>query len=116
MAYDWPGNVRELQNAIERAIILCRGEPLSFPFLSAGGGARGDRSTSPRGATPAAPFPTFDDASRTYLREALERAGGWVAGAGGAAELAGMNPSTFRSKLKKLGVDAPSPHRRPRRP
>ena len=25
MDYDWPGNVRELENAIERAIVTCRG-------------------------------------------------------------------------------------------
>ena len=33
-AYPWPGNVRELRNAIERALILARGqvlEPESFP-------------------------------------------------------------------------------------
>ncbi len=27
-AYAWPGNVRELQNAIERAVLLCKGEML----------------------------------------------------------------------------------------
>ncbi|WP_227934828.1 sigma-54-dependent transcriptional regulator [Alkalihalobacillus deserti] len=26
--YDWPGNVRELENAVERAVILCRDEQL----------------------------------------------------------------------------------------
>ena len=32
--HDWPGNVRELRNAIERAVILCRGDiviPENFP-------------------------------------------------------------------------------------
>jgi two-component system response regulator HydG len=27
--YDWPGNVRELMNAVERSVILCRGEYIS---------------------------------------------------------------------------------------
>jgi len=27
-SYNWPGNVRELQNAIEKAVILCKGEEL----------------------------------------------------------------------------------------
>ena len=33
--YDWPGNVRELMNAIERGVILCRGDYVSemdFPL------------------------------------------------------------------------------------
>ena len=39
MAYDWPGNVRELQNAIERAVLVCRGreiEPADFPLQTHG--------------------------------------------------------------------------------
>jgi len=27
--YDWPGNVRELKNALERSLVLCRGEEIS---------------------------------------------------------------------------------------
>jgi DNA-binding NtrC family response regulator len=37
LAYDWPGNVRELQNAIERAVLVCKGreiEPADLPFKS----------------------------------------------------------------------------------
>lgn len=29
-SYYWPGNVRELENALERAVVLCRGENLSL--------------------------------------------------------------------------------------
>ncbi|MBU3759265.1 MAG: nif-specific transcriptional activator NifA [Candidatus Omnitrophica bacterium] len=35
MNYSWPGNVRELENAIERAVVLCKGDTLSpdlFPI------------------------------------------------------------------------------------
>jgi len=34
--YDWPGNVRELENAIERAVVVCKGKkirPSDFPFF-----------------------------------------------------------------------------------
>ena len=32
-AWGWPGNVRELENAIERAVVLCRGELLGLDTL-----------------------------------------------------------------------------------
>jgi DNA-binding NtrC family response regulator len=31
--YDWPGNVRELKNALERALVLCRGEEIGVADL-----------------------------------------------------------------------------------
>jgi DNA-binding NtrC family response regulator len=31
--YDWPGNVRELENAIERAVVLSRGAPITPDHL-----------------------------------------------------------------------------------
>ena len=31
--YDWPGNIRELKNAIERAMVLCRGEEIGVGDL-----------------------------------------------------------------------------------
>jgi len=51
--YDWPGNVRELENAVERAVVLARGEAITvdrLPFAEpaargnrrATGGAKGD--------------------------------------------------------------------------
>ncbi|MCD4750538.1 MAG: sigma-54 dependent transcriptional regulator [Thermoanaerobaculales bacterium] len=37
LRYEWPGNVRELANAVERALVVCRGieiEPLHLPILT----------------------------------------------------------------------------------
>ncbi len=31
--YDWPGNVRELKNALERSLVLCRGEEIGVAEL-----------------------------------------------------------------------------------
>src|SRR5213595_1138741 len=31
--YDWPGNVRELKNALERSVVLCRGDEISVEDL-----------------------------------------------------------------------------------
>jgi two-component system response regulator AtoC len=36
VAYDWPGNVRELENAIERAVVLARGNPITLEYLPFG--------------------------------------------------------------------------------
>ncbi len=33
MVWHWPGNVRELENAVERAVVLCRGESLALEDL-----------------------------------------------------------------------------------
>ncbi len=43
MDYDWPGNVRELENAVERAMVTCRGRNLEegdFAFLAHNGAAK----------------------------------------------------------------------------
>src|SRR6516164_733188 len=34
-AYDWPGNVRELKNALERSLVMCRGEEIAAADLPA---------------------------------------------------------------------------------
>lgn len=100
MQYRWPGNVRELQNVVERALILSRGEPLTFA----------DLGVSPRKVEPAASPAGGDDplilahvVSRHIVR-VLAMAKGRVAGEQGAARLLGLNPSTLRKKMRKLGI------------
>lgn len=102
-SYDWPGNIRELKNVIERAVILARGGPLEFD-LPVKDSMAGKRLTS-----------TTADESREFLtetqmllhqRENLEKAlakAKWkIKGAGGAAELLGLKPTTLLSRIKKL--------------
>ncbi len=36
VSYDWPGNVRELENAVERAVVLSRGNPITLEHLPMG--------------------------------------------------------------------------------
>ncbi len=101
-AAPWPGNVRELRNVLERATILRpsgRIEPLD---LGLSGGALPPR---PRpGPSPSEPLPDFEENERRYLVALLERTGGKLYGADGAAAIAGMPPSTLRSRLLKLGL------------
>ena len=99
--YDWPGNVRELQNVVERALILAQGAPLQFDLHASrhhkDGPAGKDRDE----------FYTevqWRERERENLHIALKRAGGKVAGAGGAAELLGVNANTLASRLRTLGI------------
>ena len=101
--HDWPGNVRELQNAIERAVILSQGGPLQFdlPEVRAG--------HAPSISRPAAAQMLTRDALKRQEREsiiaALEQSGGRMFGAGGAAELLGMKPTTLASRIKALRIE-----------
>jgi len=116
-AYDWPGNVRELQNVIERAVILGReGREVAFDLLL---GARPERqeTVAPASTPPPAPAPPprmqdviSEEERRRREREnllaALERTNGRIYGAGGAAALLGLKPTTLQSRLRALGIRA----------
>jgi len=98
--YAWPGNVRELENVIERALILARG-----PVLEVGPDVLPDAPPAPGAA--AAPAPAagaLEDVERAHIVETL-RATGWrIDGPAGAAARLALNPSTLRSRMKKLGI------------
>ena len=49
-------------------------------------------------------WPTLEELERHYMVRVLWATGGRIAGPGGAAEILDMNPSTLRSRLKKLGI------------
>ena len=95
-AYHWPGNIRELQNVIERAVILARGSVLHVdePLESA--------------ATETAPLfhvkSTLEEVERRHITRTLQEANWKISGEGGAAEVLGLNPSTLRARMRKLGI------------
>jgi transcriptional regulator with GAF, ATPase, and Fis domain len=87
----WPGNVRELRNVIEHGAIVTTGPSLRLPALE--------------GAVSAAPPAlTLADAEREHILHVLESTGWRIKGAGGAAAVLAINPSTLRSRMKKLGI------------
>jgi transcriptional regulator with GAF, ATPase, and Fis domain len=99
--YDWPGNVRELENVIERALILNRGETLVFAdsFIPKKFGG----TTRPAGVTEESQ--NLDEVVSSHIRKVLASTHGRVHGPDGAAYLLGVNPSTLRKKMSKLGID-----------
>ncbi len=100
MGYHWPGNVRELQNIIERALILNPQGPIAFENL---------------GAAPPSPFErtdiplmksyNLDQTIAHHISSVLQITNGKINGANGAANLLGVNPSTLRNRMKKLGIN-----------
>lgn len=100
MHYSWPGNVRELQNATERSLILSKGNLLTFDDLGETAKNTSPGTTLPRDGS----NDSLDQAVSRYIRHALETTGGRVGGEKGAAKLLNMNPSTLRTKMRKLGI------------
>jgi transcriptional regulator with GAF, ATPase, and Fis domain len=98
--YDWPGNVRELKNVIERALIICQGQPLSFPNLF---DISAQEQESPQ-LPDSGPYPTLNDIQARHIKQTLTRSKGRITGKAGAAELLDIKPSTLRARMKKLGI------------
>jgi PAS domain S-box-containing protein len=104
--YAWPGNVRELQNVIERAIITSTdGRRLNLDRALPEAPAASVEASAPAGALERVlTADELRDIERTNLVRALEATGWKISGAGGAAELVGLNPNTLSSRLKSLGI------------
>jgi formate hydrogenlyase transcriptional activator len=93
--YPWPGNVRELKNVIERAMILSNSSVVHVEESLLR--SPGDEMTATQ--------PTqLKDLERVQIQQALHACDWRIDGPLGAAKHLGLNPSTLRSRLKKLGI------------
>ena len=97
--YDWPGNIRELENVIERALILSPGETLVFDERSL---------TVPDRVRPVSGTSRLEEIERAHILKVLSDCGWRISGRGNAAERLGMNRSTLRSRMEKLGIERPA--------
>ena len=91
--YSWPGNVRELSNVIERAMILTTGDSLlvETPILSGG----------------RQPLKSMKEGMREQILRVLQETDWRIRGAGGAAEILDMRPTTLEARMAKLGITRP---------
>jgi two-component system, NtrC family, response regulator HydG len=111
--YRWPGNVRELENAVERAVVLCRGEavtPVDLPPAISGRTAPLIREAPVGGDDASWLTMSYASAKEQALRrfeksyvEALMRACDNNISA--AARKAGMDRSNFKRVLRKYRAD-----------
>jgi formate hydrogenlyase transcriptional activator len=95
LRYQWPGNIRELENLMERAVILSPASALQVPIaeLRLSKKIPGGKSIT-----------TLEEAERDLILVALDATNWVVAGPKGAAARLGMNRSTLRARMRKLGV------------
>jgi transcriptional regulator with PAS, ATPase and Fis domain len=96
MDYHWPGNVRELENAVERAVVTCRGRELAaehFGFL-ASAAATAQPWNVPAGAS-------LQDMEKVVIVATLERTGGNIKES---ASVLGIDRSTLYEKIKKYEI------------
>jgi len=98
-AYAWPGNIRELQNVLERACVMATSptvdvdDALPIAIIA-------DRIPNQGRVA------TLDDNERAHIRRALAATNGKIHGPRGAANILDINPSTLRSRMEKLGIEA----------
>jgi formate hydrogenlyase transcriptional activator len=94
-AYSWPGNVRELENVIERAVIISRGNVLQVADK-----LEPHHAIDPKGKS----GKSLQEIERDHILEVLRQANWKIEGENGTAAILGLNPSTLRGRMRKLGI------------
>ena len=94
--YHWPGNIRELENVLERAVINSSGPKLHLVD---------ELKKPPKDVTAAQK--TLNEVERDYIVRVLEQTHWKVSGQNGAAEILGLDRSTLRARMRKLGIRQP---------
>src|SRR5262249_23073565 len=99
----------ELKNVIDRAAVVSPGSWLELPerwavslrrFPSAPGLSRPSKP-APRGVT-------LEELQRSHILEVMQQTGWCVEGPSGAARILGLNPSPWRSRMLRRGMQKKS--------
>lgn len=96
--YDWPGNIRELEHLIQRTLLLTEGNTIKSIEFSPSSKIHAQQSTD------SFSIKTIMENERDYILYILKKCNGKISGAGGAAEILDIHPSTLNSKIKKLEI------------
>ncbi len=92
--HTWPGNIRELANVIERAVIYTQGNVLNVV----------DVFEQAKEQSQLSAMKSLEQVEREYIMHILEHTSWRIEGPRGAAKLLGLNPSTLRTRMNKLGI------------
>lgn len=105
--YSWPGNVRELLNVLERAVIISRGSMLQIDSCLTNTQISQPVDMSAKKTEKTHTATELAKVEQDHIQEMLKASGWKVEGANGAAAKLGMNPSTLRARIRKLGIKRP---------
>jgi transcriptional regulator with GAF, ATPase, and Fis domain len=94
--YQWPGNIRELENVLERAVINSSGPKLHL--VDELKKPHKDLTTTQK---------TLETVERDHIVRVLDQTNWKVSGKNGAADILGLNRSTLRARIRKLGILQP---------
>jgi two-component system response regulator HydG len=95
LSYNWPGNVRELKNAVERAVIMTRGDKIKAADIM----PRHLRRQDPGTSITVPPGATLADARRQLVLRAFASTNGDYART---ATIVGMTPGDVRAEIASL--------------
>lgn len=106
--YAWPGNVRELENAVERAVVLSKGETLTPDLFPIPKDIRGPGLTTFNPQAASEPLPSLlpeavETLERQMIESALQKTGG---NQRRAAQLLGLTERMIGYKIKQCGLKA----------
>ena len=93
--YEWPGNLRELDNAIERAVILAKGDFIDLPDLPSALGSDGLSEEAP-----VARMISLAELEKAHIRFVTER----IETLEEAARVLGIDKSTLFRKRRRYGI------------
>ena len=106
--YAWPGNIRELENVMERAVIISKGPKVKvgewFEKQTIAPNHSAIEPPPPCPSPETTGFMSLEDVERLHILRALDATKWRISGEKGAAQLLGVNRSTLRGRMEKLGI------------
>jgi DNA-binding NtrC family response regulator len=100
-SYSWPGNIRELENAIERAVVLCKTDHLEKNDFTLQEFAPGKTGDTVAGFEPLPWEEALFNMKRKYIKQVLQYTGGLKKKA---AEILHLQPTYLSRLLKNLNL------------
>jgi DNA-binding NtrC family response regulator len=92
MQYSWPGNVRELEHAVERAVLLCRGDEVEPSDLAITGTRQNPQSFESM---------SIDEVESMLISKVLRRCNNNISQA---AEALGLSRAALYRRIGKYGL------------